>query len=201
MTTIKLTRYFMLNQNDYGNNNIIPILDNSGNVITNVDPHLFAEGSLEGCFKLNDGRVLNVTGNYVPAPEQVSQALKDIADKEYRGRYGFVGLSKDCSHYFTYSVSPTTWGVGAKNKALYPFISIAADPAFYPFGTILFCPALKDKRLPDGEDHMGYLMVDDVGSAIVGQNHCDFFTGTKQWADQLTWLPENVEIEVYSTPK
>jgi len=186
----------MLDQGDYGDNNIIPVLDQTNKLIAMVDPELFADGSLEGTFRLNDGRVLNVSGAYTAAPATVSQELKKIADKKYRGRYGYVGLSKDYLHYFTYTISNTTWGIGTHNKPLYPFVSVAADPIIYPFGTVLYCPILENKQLPNGETHLGYLSVDDVGSAILGQ-HCDFFTGTNHWANELTWLPDYVDIQVY----
>lgn len=200
MTLIKLTRYYCLAEDEYIDQNIIPVYDHNRNVIANVPIEFYADASLEGSGKLKsgDGRIINVDGGYTDCAPKTAAGLIDIANKKYKGRYGYVGLNKDGTKYFTYSISSTPWGVGVHNKPLYPFISVAADPTIYPFGTVLYCPALKDMKLPDGETHAGYLSVDDVGSAITGF-HCDWFVGYKQWQLSAV-IPEQVEVEIYKMP-
>lgn len=202
MTLVKLTRYYLVSADDYpAANNIIPVKDKEGNTIAMVDPNYFAAMSLEGSGKLSGtgGKILNVDGGYTTASSQVSAALKDIADRMYRSHYGYVGLSNDCSKYFTYSVSPSVWGVGIHNFSLMPFVSVASDQHYYPFGTTLFAPKLQGLQMPDGTTHMGYLYCCDTGSAIVGA-HLDWFCGYKKW-ELNDIVPGEIEVEVYKTPQ
>lgn len=93
-------------------------------------------------------------------------------------------------------------GRGAKGDCLIPFLSVAADPSYYRIGDIIKMPGLKGQelKLPDGKmmTHPGYVIVQDVGSAIKGANRFDFFVGTyhkftvasKKKADTL-YSPDN----------
>jgi len=198
MTTIRLTRYFLISATDYTDMMFVPVYDNNNNIIANVSPHFFADCSLEGSGKLIDGRVINVTGNYVPCPANVSAALKQIADQMYRSRYSYVGLTNDCSHYFTYKVSQEPWGLGSHGNPLLPFAVVASDPQYYPYGTTLFAKQLQGLQLPNNSIHDGYLYCGDIGGAIKGA-HLDWFVGFKSW--QLNnVVPDNIDVEVYSTP-
>lgn len=199
MTSVKLTRYFLVSEEDYGNNKTVPVMDTKGNLISTVDPDFFASMSLEGSAKLDDQRILNVSGGYTSCPSNVAETLKEIADKKYRSHYGYVGLSNDCTRYFTYNTSPTMWGVGMHNFSLMPFVSVASDQRFYPFGTVLFIPQLQGKQMPDGTTHAGYVYCCDTGGAIIGE-HLDFFVGYKRW-EMNGIIPDNVDVQVYSTPK
>ncbi len=71
---------------------------------------------------------------------------------------------------------------GASGQCLTPYISVAADPRYYNMGDIIQMPALTGKKmtLPNGQTfiHPGYLIVQDKGSAILGKNRFDFFTGS-----------------------
>jgi len=69
------------------------------------------------------------------------------------------------------------YGIGNRNNALEPFVSIAADQTIYPFGTRIYIPSAKGVKLPDGSLHDGWFRVDDVGGAIKG-NHIDVFIGS-----------------------
>jgi 3D (Asp-Asp-Asp) domain-containing protein len=197
-STVKLTRYYCVNEEDYNGDEVIPVLDINNNTIANVSGDFFAAMSLEGSAKLADTRVLNVTGKYAPCPSNIAQILKDIADSKYHSHYGYVGLSQDLKKYFVYSTSPTLWGVGQHNFALVPFVSVASDQRFYPFGTVLYIPTLKGLQMPDGTTHAGYVYCCDTGSAIVGE-HLDWFVGYRKW--QLnSMVPDEVEVQVYSMP-
>lgn len=192
----RVTRYYVVAESDYPSIKTIPIHDDNNNLIAYVNSHFFADTALEGTGKLSDGRIINVTGNYTASTPDITNELTQIAHTMYRDHLGYVGLSLDGSRMFTYSVSPTPWGIGIHNRDLVPFVSCASDQAIYPFGTILYIAALKDQNMPDGTQHMGYIECIDVGSAIKGQ-HIDLFVGYRNWAHSLV-LAENVEIEVYN---
>jgi 3D (Asp-Asp-Asp) domain-containing protein len=73
---------------------------------------------------------------------------------------------------------------GASHKCLIPFISVACDTSIYPFGTI-FEIAMLDKveiaMPPSGKNkmkHPKYVVCEDTGSAIKGENRFDFYTGS-----------------------
>lgn len=70
---------------------------------------------------------------------------------------------------------------GASGNCLIPYVSVAADPAYYQMGDIIEMPSMKGKEitLPSGRKmkHPGYFIVEDTGGAIRGRNRFDFFTG------------------------
>lgn len=191
-----VTRYYVVSEDNYSDAHTIPVLDSTGNTIAMVNHEFFADMSLEGTGKLNDGRILNVTGSYAPASQSIKGFLTAIANAKYHGRIGFCGLSKSGDYYMTYSVSPSPWGIGIHNSNLLPFVCCASDQVVYPYGTVLFIAELRDKTMPDGTTHAGYVECLDTGSAIVGQ-HIDLFCGLRKWSRQLI-LPDNVNVEVYT---
>ena len=72
----------------------------------------------------------------------------------------------------------------ASNKCLIPFISVACDTSIYPFGTIFKIPMLDKVEIampPLGKNkmkHPKYVVCEDTGSAIKGENRLDFYTGS-----------------------
>jgi 3D (Asp-Asp-Asp) domain-containing protein len=69
------------------------------------------------------------------------------------------------------------YGYGVRAICLDPFYTVAADPTFHQVGDVIFVPKLVGVDLPDSTKHTGYLVVRDVGGAILGENRFDFFTG------------------------
>jgi len=73
---------------------------------------------------------------------------------------------------------------GASHKCLIPFISVACDTSVYPFGTIFEVSMLDKVEIampPLGMDkikHPKYVVCEDTGSAIKGENRLDFYTGS-----------------------
>ncbi len=201
MIKIELTRYYLVAEQDYSQDNkIIPVKNKNGPVIAMVNPSFFAAASLEGSAKLINGQVINVDGGYTAADLNTSAALTTIAQKQYKGRNGYAGLSGDGTKYFTYSVSPSMWGVGIHNYSLMPFVSVASDQKFYPFGTIIHIPILENMVMPDGTTHQGYVQCCDTGSAIKGESHLDWFCGYKSF-ELLGKVPDYVDAEVYTPTK
>lgn len=72
------------------------------------------------------------------------------------------------------------FGDGVLNYRLIPFRTIAVDPVYIPYGSVLYIPLARgiEIQLPDGKKvkHDGYFFAGDTGGAIK-KNHLDFFTG------------------------
>lgn len=123
--------------------------------------------SLEGTGLLRDGRLVNFE-------ERCS-----CARPGYRGqRLCYTEL--DRRRY--------PWGRGARlgdrHMALAPFRSLAVDPVLIPVGSVLYLPALRGRRRPDGRLMDGCFRAEDSGAMIQGR-HLDLFAGTAAWADWL----------------
>lgn len=69
------------------------------------------------------------------------------------------------------------FGIGARDVCVDPYFSVAADPAFYPSGTVIFVPRVRGIELPTGETHDGFFIVRDEGGGIKGLDRFDFFSG------------------------
>ena len=66
------------------------------------------------------------------------------------------------------------------NYRLAPFRTIAVDPQFIPYGTVIFIPKARGTKItmPNGKTavHDGYFFAGDTGGTIK-QLHIDVFTG------------------------
>lgn len=75
------------------------------------------------------------------------------------------------------------FGDGVNGYVLRPYRTIAVDPSWVAFGTVLFVPAARGTALimPDGSKviHDGYFFVGDTGGALYG-NHLDVFIGSAE---------------------
>ena len=84
---------------------------------------------------------------------------------------------------FIVSEAPYGYGVMLLLLYLVPYKTIAVDPEFIPYGTILYIPEAKgvEVELPSGETvaHDGFFFTADTGGAIEG-NHIDVFAGMYQ---------------------
>lgn len=73
------------------------------------------------------------------------------------------------------------YGDGVKNYRLVPFRTIAVDPTFIPYGSVVYIPSFRGQsfKLPNGvtTTHDGYFFAADTGGGIK-QNHIDIFIGT-----------------------
>jgi 3D (Asp-Asp-Asp) domain-containing protein len=68
-------------------------------------------------------------------------------------------------------------GMGFRRICLDPYRSVAADMKFHKAGDVFYIPVLKGQILPNGEVHDGYVVVRDIGGAILGEGRFDFFIG------------------------
>jgi 3D (Asp-Asp-Asp) domain-containing protein len=90
-------------------------------------------------------------------------------------------------------------------NALDPCRTLAADGHFYPVGTVIFIPEMRNKICPQsGMPVDGCFIVADVGSAIKGTQRFDMFTGECSHYDKPTSTcrdPANASFSVSkSTP-
>ncbi len=119
-----------------------------------------------------------------------------------------VGLSKvNCSRYFSYNVgasrfmlSNSRYGNGVKTYKLVPYRSIAVDPKYISYGTVLYIPSAKGERinLDNGKSvtHDGYFFAADTGGAING-SHVDFFLGRNK-INPFDWIRSRSSYRVKS---
>ena len=192
MANCKITQYYVCFEGDYPINPIIPVLDKNRSLIAMVSPECFAAFSLEGSGKLNDGRVINVTGGWTSSTTDITAALIKIATNWYKGRSGYAGLSPSGNYYFTYDVCSSAWGVGMHNTPLIPFKSVASDQSVYPYGTELIIASLVGKTMPDGSISDGKVNCIDCGSGILGA-HLDLMVGKKGWEIDI---PDYSDVEL-----
>lgn len=123
--------------------------------------------SLEGTGRLLDGRLLNFSERCPCA-------------RPGHGGNRICYEEVDPAHF--------PWGkggrLGDRDLPLHPFRSLAVDPALIPLGTLLYVPALRGGRWPDGTPRDGCFRADDSGQRIRGRR-LDFFAGRPDWARNL----------------
>jgi 3D (Asp-Asp-Asp) domain-containing protein len=71
----------------------------------------------------------------------------------------------------------STDGLGAKAYGLVPYRTIAVKADGLKLGTVLYIPAARGLKLPNGKKHDGYFLVADFGA--MGTNQIDLYTGAK----------------------
>ena len=89
------------------------------------------------------------------------------------------------------------WGIGASNRPLVPFRSLAVDRSMIPIGTALWVEQLDGVALPDGAaPHDGCVTADDVGGRIIGDK-IDWFVARKQNYRELDKLLHLTQVNVF----
>ena len=68
-------------------------------------------------------------------------------------------------------------GLGAKTYGLVPYRTIAVKADGLKLGTVLYIPAARGLKLPNGKRHDGYFFVADVGA--MQNSQIDLYTGTR----------------------
>jgi 3D (Asp-Asp-Asp) domain-containing protein len=68
-------------------------------------------------------------------------------------------------------------GLGAKSYGLVPYRTVAVKASGMKLGTVLYIPAARGLKLPNGKKHDGYFFVADIGA--MGDRQIDLYTGTK----------------------
>lgn len=196
-----VTSYMVASENDYGNHKSIPVKTTDGKILATVDPYFFCNMSLEGTGKLEDGRILNVTGDWIDAPAIVKKEVLPISKSMFGDKYQYGGINATATRYLSFKEMDSEmypWGVGVANTPLELWKTLAADlgtgkrsdPKFklsgglVPLNTDVYIKELDGLSLPDNTIHNGWCKVGDTGSGIYGA-HFDWFVGTKKLQKQI----------------
>ncbi len=154
-----------------------PLLDHNGDslgpVLSRVD---WCNAAMEGSVYVIDHMGAGTTYNY----------------------YSEFGHSQaDCSDLFDTDVSQTRfrlafgqYGDGVEDYKLIPYRTIAVDPNYFPYGTVLYIPRARGNKiiLPDGSVtyHDGYFFAGDTGRGIL-TTHIDVYIGVAD-SNPFEWV-------------
>lgn len=197
----RLTKYYVASQSSHPGNAVIPILRSDGVELGKATAGFFSSLSLEGTGLLANGKLVNVSGVYIPVDADVYEPVWTYHKKYLKTRPpGYSGLIvKDdrVQKAFAFKEIPASeMGVGyGKDNGLPrdPFRSLAADlgrtaksdtrykgkGGLVPVGTQVYILELDGMKLPDGSTHDGWLVVNDTGGGIFGA-HFDLFVGPEE---------------------
>lgn len=170
MLTLWATQYYIHQLVSEGT---IPFMDEHGNALGWYgDTCHFCEAALEGtAFVTDSGKVLVL--NFVKRGDSTYVDCRKCA------KYAQSTLNVESWGAATWAVS-SGFGDGVKNYRLVPYRTIAVDPQFIPYGSVIYIPKARGTlmTLPDGQmvEHDGYFFAGDTGGAIK-QQHIDVFTG------------------------
>lgn len=84
----------------------------------------------------------------------------------------------ECARSPCYRVVDERWGIGAGNRPLVPFRSVAVDRDVIPIGTKLWIREIAGVDADQLFPHDGCVVADDVGGNITGQK-IDWFVGDR----------------------
>lgn len=89
------------------------------------------------------------------------------------------------------------FGRGAAGQAIRPLVTVAADTAVLPLGTVIYVKEFDGLVLPgDTAPHDGCFVVEDRGGAVKG-DHIDIFTGSPEVTKVVNQrLPSNQGVTV-----
>jgi hypothetical protein len=214
----RLTTYHMVDQRDLPTGAVrVPIYDDQGRKLAEGSPAFFAQLSLEGSGRLEDGRLINVTGKKVRVLHDNYAEVFAYHRRNLPGKpsaySGIVVENGRVTQALAFQETPAKKrgiGYGAQRGIpLVPFRTLAADightgksdPSWkgkgglVPPGTHVYIREYDGLRLPDGARHDGWFVVNDTGGGIFGA-HFDVFVGTRALLKQVklpafgsVWFP------------
>jgi len=150
MGRYQLTYYHIADQPENDRSRAVALRDRRGRVLARVSRKYAARVLMQGTGRLRDGRLINIAGGC-----QKTERCYHILDESIR------------------------YGMGARNRALRPFRSVAAPPHI-AIGTVLYIPELDGLAIPGGlpngnRVHDGCVIAEDRGGGIQGRQ-LDLFT-------------------------
>jgi 3D (Asp-Asp-Asp) domain-containing protein len=119
---------------------------------------------------------------------EVSGVLYSVAGKGGRSLVNCALPRYACPRCAAYNLGQNRFvklksadGLGAKTYGLVPYRTIAVKSGGLKLGTVLYIPAARGLKLPNGRKHDGYFFVADIGAMQSSQ--IDLYTGLKplQW--------------------
>jgi hypothetical protein len=214
----RLTTYQVVDQRDAPTGAArVPIYDDQGRKLAEGSPAFFAQLSLEGSGRLEDGRLINVTGKKVRVSHDDYAEVLAYHHRNLPGKppaySGIVVENGRVAQALAFHEVPAEKrGVGygvQRGIPLVPFRTLAADigrtaksdPSWkgkgglVPPGTRVYIREYDGLRLPDGTQHDGWFVVNDTGGGIFGA-HFDVFVGARALGKQMklpafgsVWFP------------
>jgi hypothetical protein len=195
----------------------VPIYDDQGRKLAEGSPAFFAQLSLNGTGRLEDGRLINVTGKKVRVLHDNYAGVLTYHRRNLPGKppsYSGIVVENDrvVQALAFHEVPAKKRGIGygvARGIPLVPFRTLAADigrtkkseplwkgkGGLVPPGTHVYIKEHDGLRLPDGTRRNGWFVVNDTGGGIFG-SHFDVFTGTRALRKQVklhavgtVWFP------------
>lgn len=117
------------------------------------------------------GRLL-INAGVVPAEVMSMQAIRDAFRRDPATVRAL--MRKNDRYVFFREVAPSEWPEGGLGVRLTPGVSVAADPAHHPPGSVLL---LSTTESATGRPIHRFVVVQDVGGAIKGPGRIDLYTG------------------------
>jgi 3D (Asp-Asp-Asp) domain-containing protein len=189
------TYYKIPTVRDVGKNGY-PLLDMSGRSLgAALHAEDWCHASLEGSVRVLASNGTATVFNYVGSYEELKQV-------DCSPWISLPGLG-----YSRFYKAKGSFGDGVSGYLLYPYRTIAVDPGWVPYGTVLYIPAARGTlvKMPDGSEqyHDGYFFAADTGGALYG-NHIDVFIGsavTNPFKFVRSTKSSTFEIFVIGNPK
>ncbi len=151
----------------------VPLLDMRGRRLGPVlSPRDWCLGGVEGTFRIMEdngaAKVFNFAGTRGAVQVDCSPFIRSRS-------INITALGRS-----RYGIAKGPFGDGVEGMILVPYRTIAVDPGFIPYGSLVYIPAAHGAEilLPSGKraKHDGYFYAADTGGAIK-QNHIDVFGG------------------------
>ncbi|MEN9827239.1 MAG: hypothetical protein RI953_2984 [Pseudomonadota bacterium] len=167
--TLWATYYRIPTVRDIGSDGI-PLLDMHGQHLgASLSLRDWCNAALEGSVRVLDSRGNDTVYNYSVSRESYRQA--DCSAYVSMPQLAYSRFYKAKGHF----------GDGVQGYHLKPYRTIAVDPAYVPYGSVIFIPAARGVNivLPNGRQtvHDGYFFAADTGGALHGK-HIDVFIGS-----------------------
>jgi 3D (Asp-Asp-Asp) domain-containing protein len=167
--TYSLTYYWVSAEADEpGGAATTTIFDKTCAPIAKVSAQFASELSTSGAGKLVDDRMLTVDGEC------------------------------NCKRSPCFRVIDQPWGIGASNRPLVPFRSLAVDRKLIEIGTALWVEQLDGTDMPGTFPtvHDGCVVADDIGGRITGER-IDWFVARKPYYRELDQALHLTQVSVY----
>lgn len=147
-----------------------PLLDMNGKFLgASLTRRDWCNAALEGSVRVIDANGDDHVFNYVGSRQDYQQI--DCSDYVSLPGLGYSRFYRAKGHF----------GDGVSGYMLQPYRTIAVDPSYIPYGTVLYIPSARGTNvvLPNGKQavHDGYFYAADTGGALHG-NHIDVFIGS-----------------------
>ncbi len=140
----------------------VHLRDLSGKVLALLCKNEIADCAMQGSCYYSDGKDIKLFSY---------RKLVEIKDPQTGRKFSEPRFVINNEH------SRCPHGMGFRRICLDPYRSVAADMKFHKAGDVFYIPILKGQILPNGETHDGYVVVRDIGGAILGEGRFDFFIG------------------------